>query len=348
MSASLRKRRLALFARGNDKCPICLTLFTKRDVELGKATLEHVPPKAFGVDSIAMCLTCKACNNSASRVEQVAAAAHQDEQKLQITIPRLVDEKGKPLFHTGYGTISGKNSMLLRMGPLRVSESEFGDAMRSGEINVKFVVPTAHYTNTPMLKAAYLMVFSLLGVHGYRYAAGSALKNVRRQIMEPGKEIIPRFAFKLPEGVWPEGRNVFLSREIPCWAVRVGEIVVLLPRSWDTSFYERISGLDPAEVTMRGELRCPSVKFGQMSVMAVPARTSDDFDPLKTFGEDLFGAPGEVTQKNVETQKRVKVSFVVVDCGSWGITALTTSVAALPRLPSTASTSRRRSPSPGS
>ena len=148
MSASLRKQRLALFDRGNDKCPICLTPFTKRDVELGKATLEHVPPKAFkafGVDSIAICLTCEACNNSAGRVEQATAAAHQDEQKLQIAIPGLVDEKEESLAHTGYWTVSGKG-ILLRMGPLLVSASKFGkalgDAMRSGEIKLKFVVPT--------------------------------------------------------------------------------------------------------------------------------------------------------------------------------------------------------------
>ena len=48
------------------------SLTAPRDVEQGKATLEHVPPKIFGVDSIAMCLTCEPCNNSAGRGEQAA------------------------------------------------------------------------------------------------------------------------------------------------------------------------------------------------------------------------------------------------------------------------------------
>ena len=45
MSASLRKRRLALFDRGNDRCPICLTPFTKRDVQLAKLRWSMYRPR---------------------------------------------------------------------------------------------------------------------------------------------------------------------------------------------------------------------------------------------------------------------------------------------------------------
>ena len=328
---SRRDARLRLYKRGNDKCPICLAPFTKQDVEEGDAVrLEHVPAKTLGVGSVAMCLTCKSCNHGAGRAEQLAATAQQDEQKFQITIPGLVDNEGEPLAHVGYGTVHG-NGMLLRMGRLRVPESEFGEALRSGQgINFKFKLPTPHYANVPWLKAAYLTVFSTLGAHGYRYAAGEALEAVRGQIMEPAKEIISKFAFGLPKGAWTEG-NIMLSRDPPCWVVRMGECAVLLPRSWDTSFYERIGTLDPADVTMQGKLlQRRSAKFGETPVVFAPARTGVNFDPLKILGEDLFGAPGHVIQKNVESGKRIKATFAVADCGRWGVTALLTSVEALP------------------
>ena len=65
---SLRDQRLRLFRLGNDRCPICLAVFTEQEAEQGEVvTLEHVPPKSFKVGGFAMCLTCADCNNSASR-----------------------------------------------------------------------------------------------------------------------------------------------------------------------------------------------------------------------------------------------------------------------------------------
>lgn len=44
---SNKKKRLDLFEQGNDRCPICLTSFTRGDVEQGEVvTLEHVRPKS--------------------------------------------------------------------------------------------------------------------------------------------------------------------------------------------------------------------------------------------------------------------------------------------------------------
>lgn len=315
MSASLRKQRLALFERGNDRCPICLTAFTTRqDVEAGGATLEHVPPRSFGAGSIAMCLTCATCNHASGRVEQ-AAAGGQGEQKLQISIEGLNDQEGMPLAHTGYATVSGANSMLLRMGPLRVSETEFTEAFRAGSINFKFQTPTPHFARIPWLKAAYLTVFSLLGVHGYRYAAGKAIECVRQQIMKPGEEIVPRFAIE--PRTWPDGGTVILSKEPPCWAVKVGDRIVLLPRSWDDSFYAQIDGAPGT--TLRGG-RCFPVKFGQADMGAFEIR--DGYDPRKLY-DGLFGAVGEALHDGVKT------SFVVVDCDSRWMTVAITEVEAL-------------------
>ena len=57
-----RELRLKLFSFGNTQCPICLTRFTERQVELGKkVTLEHAPPKTLGGKVV--CLTCEECNH---------------------------------------------------------------------------------------------------------------------------------------------------------------------------------------------------------------------------------------------------------------------------------------------
>ena len=75
MSRNARsKQRLRLHEKGNDRCPICLTAFTREDVERGeKARIEHVPPKSFRIGSVAMCLTCVDCNHGASEAERAVA-----------------------------------------------------------------------------------------------------------------------------------------------------------------------------------------------------------------------------------------------------------------------------------
>ena len=68
-----RRRRLRFFDRGNTRCPICLTSFTRDAVAQGQnVTLEHAPPKTLGGSE--MCLTCTTCNSSAGgKLDQAAA-----------------------------------------------------------------------------------------------------------------------------------------------------------------------------------------------------------------------------------------------------------------------------------
>ena len=130
-----------------------------------------------------MCLTCNDCNSRAGRAEQAAVEAKQDRgQKAQ------VDVDGLPT-HTGHLRVSGSNGILLSMSALRVSSDEFGEALRSGRIGLQWREPSGRYRSVPWLKAAYLSVFSLLGVHGYGFADGEAIEPVRRQIMSCGWRI---------------------------------------------------------------------------------------------------------------------------------------------------------------
>ena len=309
---SIRQQRLNLFELGNDRCPICLTSFTERDVEQGSVvTLEHVPPKSFKVGGIAMCLTCSDCNNRASRVEQAAVEARR-EPKVRIEMPGLPTQ-------TGYVSMAASGRVDVRMSKPRVSRDAISEVLRSRRpINMTFMEPTSRYATVPWLKAAYLSVFSLLGVHGYRYVEGEAIEPVRKQLMKPEEEVIRHFAVKAP-AAWRERDGIAMNRkQRPCWAVKMGDCIVLLPRSWDQSFYEWTSSvLSPnGKITIGGGPLWYPAKFGHRRVASIPFR--EGRSPRKVLGEDLFGVRGRVTQGDRVTP------FVFADSSGQEVTVMLT------------------------
>ena len=291
-SRSHKQKRLRLFEQGNDRCPICLTSFTRQDVELGEvATLEHVPPKSFKVGSTAMCLTCSDCNNSAGRAEHAAVEARR-EPKVRIEMP------GFPI-QTGRASVDASGSVIsIRMSRSQASRDAIIKMMDSPRPQIKaiFRVPSVSYASVPWLKAAYLSVFSLLGVHGYRYAEGEAIERVRKQIMNPKDEVIRHFAFQAPS-TWREKNCIVMNRtQTPCWAVKMGDCIVLLPKSWDQSLYERTDKMPSSNVNVTigdGPLWYP-VKFGDQRVGSIAF--SEGYHPRETLDKDLFGLPGQLTQ----------------------------------------------------
>lgn len=295
-----KKQRLRLFRLGNNKCPICLQPFTEQAVEKGETvTLEHVPPRSFDAGGIAMCLTCGPCNHSAGRAEQVALDAALDEGKVRLDVP------GLPPF-TARVAATAQDGLALRVSRRSdVTPDAFGKALReSRTFTIKGRAPTAHQVNVPWLKAAYLSVFSLLGVRGYTYAEGAAIEAVREQIMKPGDEIIPRFAAEASP--WKERDGILVNTTTPSWVVKMGERIVLLPRSWDQTFYERIGNSPAGEIAAGGGPLWFPARFGanrRVTRLQIP----ESHKPLELLGEDGFGATGQVTQAG-ET-----VPFVVVD-----------------------------------
>ena len=287
---SLRQQRLNLFELGNDRCPICLTAFSEREVEQGSGvTLEHVPPTSFKVGGIAMCLTCSDCNNRASRVEQAAVEARR-EPKVRIEMPGLPTQ-------TGYVSTDASGRIDIRMSKPRISEEAITEVLRSRQpINLTFTKPTSRYASVPWLKAAYLSVFSLLGVHGYRFAESEAIEAVRKQVMKPEEEVIRHFALKAP-AAWRERDGIAMNRkQRPCWAVKMGDCIVLVPRSWDQSFYEWTGNLSLPDdkITIGGGPLWYPAKFGHRRVASIPFR--EGHSPRKVLGECLFGMRGRVTQ----------------------------------------------------
>lgn len=291
------EKRLRLFRAGNVLCPICLEAeFTEEEARRGQTvTLEDVPPKSFSAGGFQMCLTCRPCNNEASKAEQVTVDHMRRETKMAITTPALLGEDEKPLVHTGYAEVAGAG-MVLRMSHLRkgISERDFANAIKAtGNLGFSFTVPTAHRAGVPWLKAAYLTVFSLLGpVCGYRYAKSEALEGVRQQIRSPGEKIIDGFALRLDEsGASQPQFVVAVCSDPPCWVVLMGDCIVRLPTIWDRSFYDRLGG--SMKCDFKGVQHRP-VKFGDVRLGLMPLPDGVE------MGEDVFGAKGMLSSDTSE------------------------------------------------
>ena len=169
--------------------------------------------------------------------------------------------------------------------------------------------------SVPWLKAAYLSVFSLLGVQGYKYAKGAAVEAVREQIMKQEDEIIPRFAAEAP--MWKQRDGILVSRKTPGWVVKMGERIILLPRGWDRTFYERIGSRPADEIAVGdGPFWFPARFGANRRVRGLTVR--EGRKPLELLGEDTFGATGQGTQDGKT------IPFVVVDCHGQEVTIMIT------------------------
>ncbi len=313
--STLKQQRIRLFERGNDRCPICLTPFTRQDVERGVASLEDVPAKSLG-RAIAMCLTCRPCNSRTGRVEQaVADAIHAERrggEKVTLTLSALPEQPQSVRM-----TVQPNGDIVAAMPEKpRVPQDEFMKAMTAGKITIRWYAPTRKAARMPWLKAAYLSVFSLLGPCGYWYAEGTAIRQIRRQILEPSKEIIPA---PILSGVghhpeWPEG-GIHMDRDGGYWMVKIGDRLIPLPTSSDESLYERLAR------------KCPLPQDGKARAAYTTSR-----GPLwyrARFGEarsfchvSTSGVPFATT--GTATHGDASIRFIVADSRDQVLTALIT------------------------
>ena len=241
-----RQRRLRLFGRGNNQCPICLTTFTRMLVASGKkVTLEHAPPQTLGGKVV--CLTCTDCNNRASRLDNLAKMAEKARSDHLAGRGTRVE-----VDFFGAGIVSGyvrpkDDEMAARLakGPVPTSIGQLrGGVMQlpslpvGPELDVKRGIrfrirrPNPHRVAVSWLRSAYLLVFSLLGREGYRYAKCQALAPIREQIMKPDEVRIRGGLGGECSGVdFPVDPVIMLNyaHKPPFWAVKFGGRIVLLP-----------------------------------------------------------------------------------------------------------------------
>ena len=239
-----RELRLKLFSFGNTQCPICFTPFTERQVEFGKTvTLEHAPPKALGGKVV--CLTCEDCNHGASRLDHAAKMAQKarDDHVSGRGTPVEVDFFGARTTSRYLRPKNDEMAARLAKQPVPRSISQLRGVMklpglpRGAELDpnkgIRFRIkqPKSHYVAVSWLRSAYLLVFSLLGHQGYRYAQSPALQPIREQIRNPDEERIKGALGGVVSGVdFPVDPVILLSAaNPPFWVVKMDDKSVLLP-----------------------------------------------------------------------------------------------------------------------
>lgn len=202
-----RERRLNLFHMGNTECPICLTPFSEAQVTAGKeVTLEHAPAKALGGKIV--CLTCGDCNNKGSRLDKLAMMekkARDDHASGRGTRVEMdffgwgitsgyirqkddaaAKEFAKQPVPTSINDLPRGSTMRLPHLPIGPDTTVTDANVRKG-VRFRIRKPNPHKVSVSWLRSAYLLVFSLMGSEGYRYAKSDALRPVRKQIMNPDK-----------------------------------------------------------------------------------------------------------------------------------------------------------------
>ncbi len=309
MRKSGSERRMSLFKRGNDACPICLTPFTKERVKRGvDVTLEHVPPKALSSTSRYICLTCGTCNERAGRGMEQAASI------LMHAPTASVEIKGVP--HRAELRVGEDDVIDLRTAGLRVSPHVL-HTLKPDEFQVRLKMPDPRFASVSWLKAAYLSVFSLLERRGYEYAAGTAVSLVREQIMHPEQRFIEPFMSEVTDGSGTDWIYIHIQQP-QCWMVKFDKWGILLPKADDDTFYAHSAQLiGDKQFQLRDGHYFRISRFGESKVATV---TIDDMSKVEEVaGRDPFGASVRAKPDGTEADWK---HFIVVGRGHDYLTLL--------------------------
>lgn len=231
-----RRFRERLFDEGNVLCPICLSGFSRQEALNGGMTIEHAPPKAIGGSGI--CLTCKQCNEGASLIDQHAylsktARADWSAGRGVPLVVKLFGEARKARFiPENPNAPFPYRSHMFQNGKVDIGPIRNKNAL-DPEKGLAFQIPYRDdYEFVSMIKAAYLMVFSLMGRRGYKFAKSDALEPVRKQIMNPSKKTLKgKFVIygSIPRPKDKRLIHLFLTNP-PCWMVPLwDDRIVVLP-----------------------------------------------------------------------------------------------------------------------
>ena len=314
--------RLMFFDRGNTWCPICLTHFTRNAVEEGlDVTLEHVPPKTLG--GTVMCLTCTDCNQSAGRsLDQAVAMGNRVVAARKTGRGTRVELDVFGTKHTTYLSPDGitENDLDSRLASkpnvkgflddlgdrklVLLAELERGPVWDvSKGITLTTKRPPANQMAVSWLRSAYLLVFSLLGQGGYRYAESEAIRPIREQIMKPDDELVPCLLLDLSPlyDLLPSSYKniiILINWQQPfCWIVKIGSMGVLLPHGGTTKHYREVVAL-PDQIKIGGRLRWwRPEKFGKKLSFELPLREDSDQVDKDLFGSELTVSVGELERR---------------------------------------------------
>ena len=244
-----RRARLKFFDRGNTRCPICLIPFTKKAVVAGlDVTLEHVPPKTL--DGTVRCLTCSDCNRSAGQsLDQAVGLSDRTTRDREAGRGVRVELDVFGTKHTTFfspdgiakigldSKLASSTNMKNFLGKMSGHRFHLLTEMKRGPIwdvskgiTLTIKRPRPNHTAVSWLRSAYLLVFSLLGRSGYRYAESEAIRPIREQIMNPDDELLPWLLCDVSRLRLPNELIIMNNwKQLFCWIVKVGSMGVFLP-----------------------------------------------------------------------------------------------------------------------
>ena len=161
---------------------------------------------------------------------------------------------------------------------IRTPHDVIGESL--GPFRLRWTEPKLDTILLGLLKSAYLMVFSLLGAAGYRYAHGEAVSSIREQLLSPEKELI-RSLVGFTDTANAE-HAVLLLTEYQCWAVKIRTDLVILPPGGSIDRYRRLAGALEPPLPLGSTVQWTAPKFGGSPTYGKKS------DALKT--KHLFGA----------------------------------------------------------
>lgn len=217
-------------------CPLCLKKFTEADLNNGRLTLEHVPPKYMS--GRAILLTCKGCNNSTgSELEnQLKQRRLLDKQSIGI-VSKIDGEYGHVFIDIAGERVSAdlrvvdgqKNFLVSRKNNPRVVERFFTQMCLFKEGDSFNLLPKATYNRNSArladLKISFLILFAKFG---YSFALSSVGSLIRKILLERRSDPIPMSYLQTSEGNEKKGM-ILLDREKSIVAVCIHDYFTLIP-----------------------------------------------------------------------------------------------------------------------
>ena len=170
-------------------------------------------------------------------------------------------------------------------------------------ITITLKQPSPNHVMVSWLRSAYLLVFSLLGQGGYRYAESEAIRLICEQIMKPDGELAPCLLLDLSplyDLLPPSSENIIIlnNRHQPfCWIVKIGSMGVLLPHGGTAEHYGEVVEL-PDQIKIVGRLRWwRPEKFGKKPSFELSLREDSGQVDKDLFGSELTVSVGAREQR---------------------------------------------------
>ena len=292
-------------------------------------TLEHAPPEALGGKVV--CLTCTDCNNRASRIDhlaKIAARARDDHVSGRGTRVEvdffgggIVSGYVRPKDHEMASRLAKQSVPTsirqLRGGVMRLPSLPMGPNLDPNKgIQFRIRRPNPHKVAVSWLRSAYLLLFSLLGSAGYRYASSAALRPVREQIMDPDIVLISGCLSGDISGIsFPVDPVIMLNyAHRPCfWVIIMGDRCVFLPCGGPIERFRELTR-NPIDLSVTGNRVAfwATTQFRNECVLSLGIKTESRVDDIDFIGGRL----------EVQTHQGGVWEWIIVDCQTNEVIAL--------------------------